>query len=53
MKNSQQSSKEFSKFKNEFFTLSEPILNKDISTLKLVTVKQQSSKQEKCVDKLE
>ena len=39
MKSSVQSAKEFSKFKNDFFTLSEPILNKDISTLKLATVK--------------
>lgn len=33
------SNKEFSKFKNEFFTLSEPILNKDISTIKLSVIK--------------
>ena len=52
MKSSVQSTKEFSKFKNEFFTLSEPILNKDISTLKLASVKQQTTKQDKCVDKL-
>lgn len=42
MKNSIQSAKEFSKFKNDFFTLSEPILNKDISTLKLTSVKLQT-----------
>ena len=52
MKNSTGSTKEFSKFKNEFFTICEPIMNKDISTLKLAAVKQQSSKQDKCVDKL-
>jgi len=32
--------------------LNEPIANKDISTLKLAVIKQQSAKQERCVDKL-
>jgi hypothetical protein len=38
--NSAMTNKEFSKFKGEFFAVCDPIVNKDLVTLKLATVKQ-------------
>lgn len=52
IKNSINCARDFNKFKNEYFTLNEPIANKDISTLKLSTIKTQAAKLDRCVDKL-
>ena len=52
-KMSTQSNQEFSKFKGEYFSICEQIINKDISFLKMAQVQQQSQKLANLVEKLE
>ena len=42
----------FAKFKSDYFSATEPICNKDVSTLKLATIKVQQSKLSKISEKI-
>lgn len=47
------STKEFSKFKGDYFLVSDQVVNKDLSLLKMQGVKTQAGKLEKITEKLE
>ena len=47
------SNKDFSKFKGEYFSICEPIINKDISLLKISLVTTQSQKKARLNEKME
>jgi hypothetical protein len=52
LKKSSEINQDFGRFKGEFFAINEVIINKDISHLKLSSVKAQRNKQEKILDQM-
>ena len=52
LKKSNEINQDFGRFKGEFFAINEVIINKDISQLKLSSVKTQRNKQEKIIDQM-